>query len=644
MNLLTIEHLSKNYTERMLFDDTDLAINEGDKVALIGVNGTGKSTLLRIAAGLEAPDEGSVIKRRDLYIRYLPQTPVFDPEETVLECIVRENTEHGHQNVQSWDLEVEAKTFLNKLGITDYHAKMGQLSGGQKKRTALCSVLLSDAELLILDEPTNHLDGDMCDWLEARLKAFRGAVLMVTHDRYFLDAVANRIVELDRGKCYSYQTNYEGYLSLRAERLDMANASERIRQSILRKELKWMMRGAKARSTKQKGRIQRFEELSAKEAPKEEAQFSFSSAASRLGRTTVELNNVTKAFGAHTVLRDFSYIFLKNDRIGIVGRNGAGKSTLLKLIAGELQPDSGQITIGQTVRIGYFSQENEHLPEQEKVIDYIREVGEYLHTPEGTVSASQFLERFLFTGAMQHSLIGKLSGGEKRRLYLMRILMGEPNFLMLDEPSNDLDIRTMTILEDYLDSFPGIVVTVSHDRYFLDRIVGRIFSVEEDGVVEQYEGGFTDFQKERARRHPELCLSEENVRPVREKTRTAGGTAGSKAAGAPDAGVNADGKSAEGGATEQPGSAGTSRAKRGPSERKRKFTYHEQRDWNSIEAEIDALEQRQTAIDAEMQTYANDFVRLQKLSQEREEVEEKLLEKMERWAFLSNLYDEINGK
>ncbi len=490
MNLVTIEHLTKSYTERLIFDDTDFSINEGEKIGLIGINGTGKSTLLKIVAGLEEPDKGTVVRGRNLDMRYLPQNPKFTEGDTIIESILRDNEGHPH----IWDMESQAKTMLTKVGIYDFDAKVETLSGGQRKRVALVSTLMADTDLLILDEPTNHLDSDMADWLEDHLKKFRGAILMITHDRYFLDSVANRIVELDKGKFYSYQTNYEGYLEMRAERLDMAQASERKRQSILRVELEWMKRGARARSTKQKAHIQRYEALRDQKGPELDQSMELESISSRLGRTTVELDHLCKAYGDKTLIKDFTYIFLKNDRVGIIGPNGSGKSTLMKMIAGWVQPDSGTIEIGQTVKMGYFSQENEAMDESLKVIDYIKNVAEYVQTKDGSVSASMMLERFLFPSSVQYTTIDRLSGGEKRRLYLLRILMDAPNVLLLDEPTNDLDIRTLTILEDYLDSFQGIVITVSHDRYFLDRIVRRIFAFEGNGKITQYEGGFTDYQ------------------------------------------------------------------------------------------------------------------------------------------------------
>ena len=593
MNIVTIEHLTKSYTERLLFDDTDFSIQEGEKVGLIGINGTGKSTLLKIVAGLEEPDSGTVTRRRGLDIRYLPQNPQFVPGETILESIVRENEGHSHV----WDLESQAKTMLTKLGIHQFDAKVETLSGGQRKRIALVSVLLSTAELLILDEPTNHLDSQMADWLEDYLKKFKGALLMITHDRYFLDSVTSRIVELDKGKLYSYQANYEGFLKLKAERLDMALASERKRQSILRVELEWMMRGARARSTKQKAHIQRYEALRDQKAPEFDAQVELDSVSSRLGRTTVEVEGLCKAYGDKVLIKDFTYIFLKNDRIGIIGPNGSGKSTLMKMIAGWVEPDAGTVTIGQTVKLGYFSQENEAMDESLRVIDYIKEVAEYVPTNDGRITASQMLERFLFPSSVQYSVISKLSGGEKRRLYLCRILMEAPNVLMLDEPTNDLDIQTLTILEDYLDSFQGIVIAVSHDRYFLDRIARRIFAFEGDGAVRQYEGGFTDYQ-----------VAWEQI---------------------------------HGGDSPEPKKEKSSGPKEKPREKKLKFTYREQKEWETIEETIASLEEETAALEQEIEAAATDYEKLKELMARKEETERLLEEKMDRWMYLNDLAERI---
>ncbi len=599
MNLITIEHLTKSYTERLLFDDTDFSINEGEKIGIIGINGTGKSTLLKIAAGLEEPDGGNVVRWRNLDMRYLPQNPGFVEGDTILESIVRDNEGHAH----IWDLESQAKTMLTKVGIFDYDAKVETLSGGQRKRVALVSTLMSDTDLLILDEPTNHLDSQMAQWLEEYLKKFRGSVLMITHDRYFLDSVTNRIVELDKGKFYSYQANYEGYLKLKAERLDMAAAAERKRQSILKVELAWIQRGARARSTKQKAHIQRYEALRDQKGPESDKEVEMESVSSRLGRTTVEIQGLCKAYGDKVLVRDFQYIFLKNDRIGIIGPNGSGKSTLMKMIAGWEKPDKGSIVIGQTVKTGYFSQENEDMDESLKVIEYIRNAAEYVQTRDGSISASQMLERFLFPPEIQYTVISRLSGGEKRRLYLLRILMDAPNVLLLDEPTNDLDIRTLTILEDYLDGFEGIVIAVSHDRYFLDRIVNRIFAFEGQGQVVQYEGGYTDYQAAYERKYLEEGGKESAEKRPGEKA---------------------------------PGQKG-GRVR----EKKLKFTYQEQKDWEIIEDQIQTLEEDIADLDRKMEAAARDFVELKRLMEEKEEKEKQLEERMERWMYLNELAERI---
>lgn len=612
MNLVTIEHLTKSYTERLIFDDTDFSINEGEKIGLIGINGTGKSTLLKIVAGLEEPDKGTVVRGRNLDMRYLPQNPKFTEGDTIIESILRDNEGHPH----IWDMESQAKTMLTKVGIYDFDAKVETLSGGQRKRVALISTLMADTDLLILDEPTNHLDSDMADWLEDHLKKFRGAILMITHDRYFLDSVANRIVELDKGKFYSYQTNYEGYLEMRAERLDMAQASERKRQSILRVELEWMKRGARARSTKQKAHIQRYEALRDQKGPELDQSMELESISSRLGRTTVELDHLCKAYGDKTLIKDFTYIFLKNDRVGIIGPNGSGKSTLMKMIAGWVQPDSGTIEIGQTVKMGYFSQENEAMDESLKVIDYIKNVAEYVQTKDGSVSASMMLERFLFPSSVQYTTIDRLSGGEKRRLYLLRILMDAPNVLLLDEPTNDLDIRTLTILEDYLDSFQGIVITVSHDRYFLDRIVRRIFAFEGNGKITQYEGGFTDYQAAVLRKEVE---------------------AEAMAAGNPKAGVKSDKSKDE--KSEEDSKSSKKTWNGGP--KKLRFTYQEQKDWDVIESQIEKLEEEIAGLEVQMEKAASDFVKLKELMDRKAQAESELDAKMERWMYLNDLAEKI---
>ena len=614
MNLVTIEHLTKSYTERLLFDDTSFSINEGEKIGLIGVNGTGKSTLLKIVAGLEDADSGSVVRGRSLYIRYLSQIPEFAEGDTVLESVMRENAGETHYSSAD-EMQATAKSMLNKLGITEHDALTSTLSGGQRKRVALASVLMSTADLLILDEPTNHLDSGMADWLEEYLKAFRGALLMITHDRYFLDSVVGRIVELDKGKLYSYQANYEGFLALKAERMEMAEASERKRQTILRNEIAWMQRGARARSTKQKAHIQRYEELRDQKGPEYDRNVELESIASRLGRTTVEVKDLCKAYGDKVLMKGFTYIFLKNDRVGIIGPNGSGKSTLMKMLAGWVEPDSGTIQIGQTVKMGYFSQENEAMDESLKVIDYIKNAAEYVKTKDGSISASQMLERFLFPSGMQYTAIGRLSGGERRRLYLLRILMEAPNVILLDEPTNDLDIQTLTILEDYLDTFPGIVIAVSHDRYFLDRVVNRIFAFEGQGKVTQYEGGFTDYQIAWSARHPQETGEQKGVRA---------GDSDENGSGLP---INRNNwKQAAGG------------------EKKRKLSFKEQREWETIEADIAALEQSIGDLEQEIGKSATNYTRLNELMEEKSAREAQLEEKMERWMYLNELVEQIEAQ
>lgn len=614
MNLVTIEHLTKSYTERLLFDDTSFSINEGEKIGLIGVNGTGKSTLLKIVAGLEDADSGSVVRGRSLYIRYLPQIPEFTEGDTVLESVMRENAGETHYSSPD-EMQATARSMLNKLGITEHDALTSTLSGGQRKRVALASVLMSTADLLILDEPTNHLDSGMADWLEEYLKAFRGALLMITHDRYFLDSVVGRIVELDKGKLYSYQANYEGFLALKAERMEMAEASERKRQTILRNEIAWMQRGARARSTKQKAHIQRYEELRDQKGPEYDRNVELESIASRLGRTTVEVKDLCKAYGDKVLIKDFTYIFLKNDRVGIIGPNGSGKSTLMKMLAGWVEPDSGTIQIGQTVKMGYFSQENEAMDESLRVIDYIKNVAEYVKTKDGSISASQMLERFLFPSGMQYTIIGRLSGGERRRLYLLRILMEAPNVILLDEPTNDLDIQTLTILEDYLDTFPGIVIAVSHDRYFLDRVVNRIFAFEGQGKVSQYEGGFTDYQIAWSARHP------------RETGEQKGGRGGDSDGSGSGLSVNRNNwKQSAGG------------------EKKRKLSFKEQREWETIEADIADLEQSIGDLEREIGKSATNYTRLNELMEEKSAREAQLEEKMERWMYLNELVEQIEAQ
>lgn len=592
MNLLTVENLTKAYTDRKLFDNVEFSINEGDKIGIIGINGTGKTTLLKLISDIEKPDTGKITKGNNINIRYLPQNPVFDKNNTVLETVLSGNIRHDDD---MWSVEGEAKGILNKLGIIDYNTGIQNMSGGQRKRAALANTLMAKADILILDEPTNHLDSEMSGWLEEYLNRFRGALVMVTHDRYFLDRVTNRIVEIDKSKLYSYAGGYSEFLRLKSAREDIENASERKRQSLLRTELEWISRGARARSTKQKARIERFEELKEANAPIKDESIKLDSLSSRLGKKTVEINNISKSYDSKKLIDDFSYIFLKNDRIGIIGPNGCGKSTLLKIINNVVQPDDGSIDIGATVRIGYFSQENEYMDESLKVIEYVREGAEYIETSDGKISASQMLERFLFDGTAQWSLISRLSGGEKRRLYLLRVLMEAPNVLILDEPTNDLDIQTMTILEDYLDSFDGIVITVSHDRYFLDRIVKRIFSFEGNKGIKQYEGNYSDYLQKHVSVTTETAS---NINLVKEKAVK-------------------------------------------PKSTKLKFTYAEQREFETIEENIKKIEKAVEELDSRILASASDFVELNKLMDQKEQLENELEEKMDRWLYLTDLAERI---
>ena len=610
MNLLTAEHLKKVFTRRVLLDDADFSINEGEKIGVIGINGTGKSTLLRIIAGLEEADEGTVTRGRNLTIRYLPQTPVFDKGATVLEAILKNNINELNQ----WNIESEAMTAINRLGLPAADEKIEHLSGGQRKRIALANAVLAPVDILVLDEPTNHLDSEMAAWLEDYLNDFRGAIVMVTHDRYFLDSIATRIVEIDKGKLYSYPGDYAAYLMLKAERQNMEIATERKRQSLLRTELQWLSRGARARSTKQKAHIDRIRAMQARQGPVEESKIQISSVGSRMGRTTVELKDICKSYGDHCLIHSFTYIFLKNDRIGIVGPNGCGKSTLLKIINGIVTPDGGDVTIGQTIRIGYFSQESEDMDDSLTAIDYIKEVGEYIKTSDGRITASQMMERFLFDGTMQWSKIEKLSGGEKRRLYLLRVLMSEPNVLILDEPTNDLDIQTLEILEEYLDSFDGIVITVSHDRYFLDRIAKRIFAFEGNGRIRQYEGGYSDYLNAR----PDPALPE-NRSSIPSAVST--GQVGQNTAKPPS-----DSRKTWGG------------------EKKLKFTYKEQKEFEVIDDEIAALEERLSSLEKEMEDAARDYGRLNQIMQEKDQIQTQLDFKMERWLYLNELQEKIESQ
>lgn len=591
MNILNIEHISKIFGDKPIFDDVSLGVHQGDKIGVLGINGTGKSTLLKIIAGLEAADEGEVIFGRGIRTAFLPQNPEFPDGARVLSYV----TEGKHDP----DGEVpvsEAKTILTKLGICDFEEPVDHLSGGQKKRVALARTLVDPADVLILDEPTNHIDNDMALWLEDYLNRFKGVLIMVTHDRYFLDRVTNKIAEIDNGKLYTYDSNYSGFLALKAQREEMEQATERKRRSLLRTELEWVKRGPQGRGTKQKARLDRYEQLKNMDGPREAQNVEMDSAGTRLGKKTIELHQISKAYGEKKLIEDFTYIILRDDRLGIIGPNGCGKSTLMKIITGRLAPDSGEVVTGDTVKIGYFAQENEDMEDDIRVIDYVRNTAEYIQTPGGKISASQMLERFLFTPSMQYTPLSKLSGGEKRRLCLLKVLMDAPNVLVLDEPTNDLDIATLRVLEDYLDSFQGIVLTVSHDRYFLDRIAGRIFAFEGGGEIKQYEGGYTDYLRARK--------PAEELKP-KEKT---------------------DKKSWK------------------QKDSRLKFSYKEQREYDTIDEDIERLEEKISELEQQMEENSSQYTKLAELTEEKSKLEEQLNEKMERWVYLNDLAEKIEAQ
>lgn len=595
MNILNAENISKIFGEKQLFDGVSLGVNKGDKIGIIGVNGTGKSTFLKIIAGLEEADAGQVVKGRDVTVSYLGQKYDFHEKDTVLSYVLR-----GKKN----STEAQAKTILTQLGITEFDRELNSLSGGQKKRAALAKTLLEPSEVLILDEPTNHLDNEMVLWLEKYITQFKGELLMVTHDRYFLDNVTNRIVELDRAKLYSYDSNYSGFLELKLQREQMEQATESKRQNIMRRELEWIRRGCQARSTKQQARIDRYEDM--KEASRqarmrlEKQSLEMNSVTSRLGKKTIELDGVTKGYDGNIYINDFSYIFLRDDRIGIIGKNGCGKSTLMKIITGQLKPDNGEVVIGDTVKIGYFMQENEPLDEKMTVLEYVRSIGEYVTTATGKATASQMCERFLFPPKMQWTPILKLSGGEKRRLYLLSVLMSAPNVLILDEPTNDLDIETLEILEEYLDSFAGIVIVVSHDRYFLDRVVDRIFAFEEGGHLRQYEGGFSDYYE---KSHAVLTETDDKDNSKSRKK--------------------------------------TSKEYNKNRENKLKFSYKEQKEFETIDDDIAELEMKLEALEEEIAQSATQYSKLTELAAKKEQLEEELENKMNRWVELNELAEQI---
>lgn len=618
MNILNLEAVGRTIGESVILDNVTVGINEGDRIGVIGINGAGKSTLLSVTAGVSEPDTGQVVRRRQLKISFLPQNPVFDTKQTVLQNVV---TGISGQEAH-WDTEGEARAMLFRLGIENPDISPAILSGGQKKRAALATALLTPCDLLILDEPTNHLDYSMVEWLQEWLEGFPGALLMVTHDRYFLDEVTERIWELDHGKLYSYTANYSGYLEKKQERLDFALAAERKMAALYKKDLAWMQRGARARSTKQKAHIQRFETLRDREKIAEERQVQMASLSSRLGGKTVELREISKSFGNRCLFRDFSYIFLKADRIGIIGQNGCGKSTLMRVILGLESADSGSVEIGQTVKFGYFSQENEHLNENARVLDYVREAAEFIRTEEGLISASAMCERFLFDSRMQYTPIAKLSGGEKRRLYLLRVLMEAPNVLILDEPTNDLDIQTLQILEDYLDGFAGIVIVVSHDRYFLDRVVTRIFAFEEGGVLQQNEGGYEEYRERKLLREGAEGLKEER------------GNFGERSA-ARETKENGDSiSSLPGDSLLTENAENTARGKRTAHSPKNRLSYKEEREYEGLEALIDSLTAQAAELEEKIVASATDFLKLQQLTEEKAQTDKLLEEKIERYLEL----------
>ena len=605
-----MKNIHKAYTDKVLFKGADFSVNSGDKIGVIGINGTGKSSLLKMIAGIDTCDAGLIVKGNNVVVNYLPQSPTFHDDETIYEHVITANSTEENK----WSIEGDARALLDKLGFTDTNIPVSSLSGGQKKKVALAAALLSSCDILVLDEPTNHLDNDMTEYLEDYLNNYKGALVMVTHDRYFLDRVTNRIVEIDKGYIYSYDANYEGYLMLKAERENIALATERKHQNILRKEIAWIRRGARARSTKQKAHIKRYEALAAEELIEADKTVNLSSIASRLGNKTIELHNISKSFPGltHPLIENFSYNFLRNDRIGITGPNGCGKSTLMKLITGNLKPDSGTIEIGETVNIGYFSQENEMLDDNKIVLDYVKETAEYIRTVDGYMSASTLCEEFLFDSTLQHQRIGKLSGGEKRRLYLLKILAGSPNVLILDEPTNDLDISTLCILEDYLDTFQGILIVVSHDRYFLDRVVKRLFVYDGCGQIRQFEGSYTDYYLEYGTFANSIKSDSGSAKPA----------------------LSSKGKPAAD--TSKPETAEKDTT---PKRAKTKFTFNEQREYDTIEDDIAACEETIDGLDKEIAASATDFTKLNHLMAEKENAELKLEHLMERYVYLTDLLE-----
>ncbi|MEE3393563.1 MAG: ABC-F family ATP-binding cassette domain-containing protein [Lachnospiraceae bacterium] len=674
MNLLNMENVSKAYTDKVLFDKVSLGISAGDRVGLIGINGTGKSTLLRIAAGIEEPDSGQVTHARNLRIAYLPQNPVFDLGLPILENVVvsdfmklkdtgkKEGGHSGSADTADPDFKekleahlnmygARAKILLARFGIDDPTLKAGILSGGQRKRAALAASLLFDSDMMILDEPTNHLDTQMNEWLENYLKGMKQSLLMITHDRYFLDSVTNRIAELSHGKLYTYTGGYLNYLELKNERAQIEEASERKRASIYRKDLQWMMRGARARSTKQKAHIQRFEELKNRERPVSDNEVVLDSVSSRMGKQIIEIDDIGKSYGGKVLFDHFSYNFLRGDRIGIIGRNGCGKSTLIKIIAGMVEPDYGHVTLGQTIRIGWFSQESEELDPEMTVIESAKEIAEYVHTNDGVISVSKMLERFLFEGSMQYAKIGRLSGGEKRRLSLLHVLVGAPNVLILDEPTNDLDISTLSILEDYLDTFDGVVIMVSHDRYMLDRAAKRIFSFDGKGNIKISEGGYSDWLEKNGGRDQALGKLNTNKDGIPTGKQGAKSDGASQKAGA-NVNNNADlgsGNSGNSVSINTAGGKNTSDVEdRKDNSRKKhsgkpKMTYKEQREYETIDSDIAALEDKIKDLETRITEAATDAGRLLELSRDLDANKQKLSEKEDRWLYLTELAEQIGN-
>ncbi|HJC39573.1 MAG TPA: ABC-F family ATP-binding cassette domain-containing protein [Candidatus Mediterraneibacter faecigallinarum] len=600
MNIINIEHISKIYGEKMIFDDASFGIQEGDRIGIVGINGTGKSTLLKMIAGEATPDSGQIIRQNGLKIAYVPQNPVF-PDDADIRSFAFDRGDG-----EDWQVE----SCLTELGIREYDTPIAHLSGGQKRRVVLAKVLAQDFDVLLLDEPTNHLDGGMITWLEEYLRSCRSTILMVTHDRYFLDRVTNRILEISHGKMYGYDADYSGFLELKAAREEMELASERKRQSVLRMELEWAKRGCRARTTKQKARLERLEALKNGKAPLRDQTVELDSVETRMGKKTIELHHVSKSYGEKKILEDFTYIVLKNQRLGIIGPNGCGKSTLVKMIAGLVEPDSGHIEIGDTVKIGYFAQEEQDMDDSQRVIDYVKDIAEYITTKDGKISASQLLERFLFTPDMQYAPIGKLSGGEKRRLYLLGVLAENANVLLFDEPGNNLDIPTLTILEDYLNAFSGIVIAVSHDRYFLDNMADRIFELDGMGHAVQYEGGYTDYLEAKKRR------------------------------GGEDAGVSGS-RSGSGSGSGREKEAGSTKDWKKNRPQKLKFSYKEQREYETIDTDIAALEEKLESIERQIEANATNSVKLKELLEEQERTSALLEEKMERWVYLNDLAEKI---